>query len=320
MTTITEAIRFKVRGGTTAALTALNEVPLARELIVATDTGLTKLGDGATAYNSLPFWTPSGVSSFNTRTGNVTLTYSDVTGALGFTPTTASGAVSAVAAAIGTGLAKSNGSALSAAAAGAGGDYVAPGAATGSGLTMATSRLLGRTTAASGAIEEISVGSGLTLASGTLSAGAIVIGQSAVAQSVTGTTTETTLATITIPAGLMGANGRIEIETLWSFTNSANNKIMRTKFGGTSYSAVTATTRASFRTSAFVANRNATNSQVGGQNGGIGTELGPYGTGTGSPTTTAIDTTSAVNITLTAQLANTGETITLEAYSVKLFK
>jgi hypothetical protein len=36
-------------------------------------------------------------------------------------------------------------------------------------LTMATARLLGRTTAASGAIEEITIGSGLTLVSGVLS-------------------------------------------------------------------------------------------------------------------------------------------------------
>lgn len=37
-------------------------------------------------------------------------------------------------------------------------------------LTMATSRLLGRTTAGTGAAEEISVGSGLSLSAGTLSA------------------------------------------------------------------------------------------------------------------------------------------------------
>ena len=47
---------------------------------------------------------------------------------------------------------------------------VSTGAITGSGLTMATSRLLGRTTALSGAVEEISVGTGLTLSGGTLSA------------------------------------------------------------------------------------------------------------------------------------------------------
>lgn len=47
---------------------------------------------------------------------------------------------------------------------------VSTGAITGSGLTMATARLLGRSTASSGAVEEISVGSGLSLSAGTLSA------------------------------------------------------------------------------------------------------------------------------------------------------
>ena len=44
------------------------------------------------------------------------------------------------------------------------------GAYTAAGMTMATARLLGRTTASSGAVEEISIGSGLTLSAGSLSA------------------------------------------------------------------------------------------------------------------------------------------------------
>lgn len=52
-----------------------------------------------------------------------------------------------------------------------GGSLAAGGAIGSSGLTMNTSRLLGRTTAGSGAVEEISVGTGLTLSAGTLSAG-----------------------------------------------------------------------------------------------------------------------------------------------------
>ena len=68
-----------------------------------------------------------------------------------------------------TGVLKGNGtSAFTAAVAGT--DYVAPGAVTSSGLTMATARILGRTTAATGAIEEISVGTGLSLSAGVLSA------------------------------------------------------------------------------------------------------------------------------------------------------
>jgi hypothetical protein len=64
------------------------------------------------------------------------------------------------------------------------GTVVLPGTATNSGLTMSTARLLGRTTASSGAVEEISVGSGLVLAGGTLSG--------------TGTTTNQT---VTAPTG-----------------------------------------------------------------------------------------------------------------------
>lgn len=44
------------------------------------------------------------------------------------------------------------------------------GAITSSGLTQATARLLGRTTASSGAVEEITVGSGLSLSAGSLTA------------------------------------------------------------------------------------------------------------------------------------------------------
>jgi hypothetical protein len=51
----------------------------------------------------------------------------------------------------------------------AGGMYATAGAATASGLTMATARLLGRTTASTGAIEEISIGDGLVLSAGVLS-------------------------------------------------------------------------------------------------------------------------------------------------------
>jgi hypothetical protein len=46
----------------------------------------------------------------------------------------------------------------------------ATGAITGSGLTMATARILGRSTTATGAVEEITVGSGLSLTGGTLTA------------------------------------------------------------------------------------------------------------------------------------------------------
>jgi hypothetical protein len=139
--------------------------------------------------------------------------------------------------------------------------------------------------------------------------------QSAVAASVTGTTSETTLASVTIPAGAMGANGQIEIVEFWSHTNSANNKILKTKFGGQSIMAVTNTTTATQQTYHRVGNRNNASSQV---------VFGPFSTGgsgntSNAVTTLAVNTGSDVVIDFTGQLANTGETITLESYIIKVF-
>ena len=53
----------------------------------------------------------------------------------------------------------------------------ASGPVTGSGLTMATARLLGRSTADTGAVEEISVGTGLSLTGGTLTTAAVTYSQ-----------------------------------------------------------------------------------------------------------------------------------------------
>ena len=45
----------KNRRGTAAVLAEVNEVPLAGELIIETDTRKIKIGDGVTPYNSLEY-------------------------------------------------------------------------------------------------------------------------------------------------------------------------------------------------------------------------------------------------------------------------
>ena len=65
-----------------------------------------------------------------------------------------------------TGMVAGDGTSLFEAIAGT--DYVAPGLVTTSGLTVATSRILGRTSALTGAVEEITIGTGLTLSGGSL--------------------------------------------------------------------------------------------------------------------------------------------------------
>lgn len=65
--------RFLCRGGMAADLAAVNEIPLAREIVVEVDTGRMKLGDGVKRYNQLLYFGGGGVISVNARTGVVTL-------------------------------------------------------------------------------------------------------------------------------------------------------------------------------------------------------------------------------------------------------
>lgn len=58
MTTIT--LRFALRRGVAADLATVDEVPLQGELVVESDTGKAKLGDGTTSWNALPYWTLGG--------------------------------------------------------------------------------------------------------------------------------------------------------------------------------------------------------------------------------------------------------------------
>jgi hypothetical protein len=79
---------IRPRGDTAANWTAANPILLSKEIGLETDTRKWKVGDGTTAWNSLAYYNsvPAGVSTFNTRTGDITLSSGDVTTALTFTP------------------------------------------------------------------------------------------------------------------------------------------------------------------------------------------------------------------------------------------
>ena len=123
-----------------------------------------------------------------------------------------------------TGVVKGNGTALSAATAAT--DYVAPSAyASVNGLTMATARLLGRTTASTGAAEEISVTGGLTLSGGTLT------GTSGTVTSVTGTapvvSSGGTTPAISMPKATTSVDGYLS-STDWTTFNSKGSGTVTT--------------------------------------------------------------------------------------------
>lgn len=155
---------------------------------------------------------------------------------------------------------------------------------------------------------------GAPIIPGTTPPSGLVLAQSAVAASVTGTTNETTLATIAIPAGAMGVNGSLRITTLWTTTNSANNKNLRVKLGATAFTDIALTTTAAGQFQTHIRNRGAPNSQVAFI---VGSGF-PFASSAGSPFPGAIDTAVSQTLALTGQLANTGETITLEAYTVEI--
>lgn len=146
------------------------------------------------------------------------------------------------------------------------------------------------------------------------------VGQSAVQVSHTGDTSEFVLATVTIPANTLGKNGRIEIWANFGNNNSGNNKTYRIRWGasgagtgGTQIWTGSNTTNVTHAVPAGVANRNATNSQV-----VIGGQAANGWSGSTTLVTAAIDTTAATEVTFTGQLANSGDNVTIEAYSVRV--
>ena len=127
------------------------------------------------------------------------------------------------------------------------------------------------------------------------------------AVALTGTTVETTLVTITIPAGLIGSNGKVKLYPLWSTTNNANTKTLRVKFPfGTIYTAIASST---VHVSGLVIIRNLGSESVQRVSSGM---LAGLGGTTSSIASTTVDTSAATTITITGQLAVGTDTLTLE--------
>ena len=146
-----------------------------------------------------------------------------------------------------------------------------------------------------------------------------VLAKSGAAVAAPADTSENALATITVPANVMGTNGVLRIRFFFTYTNNANSKTLRLRYssisGGTPIAVARTTQLASFF-EVQIANRNATNSQV---HTGI---TGTHGDGTittySGVSTTAVDTTAATTLVITAEKATGTDTVTLESYSVEL--
>lgn len=149
--------------------------------------------------------------------------------------------------------------------------------------------------------------------------GTRVLAKSGAAVSGAADTNENTLATITVPAGALGANGQLRVRAHFTQTNSGNNKTYRFRFSGAAGTvlATTVSGAADFNTFDFaIANQNATNAQRSFGHGAYNADTPVVADGTN--TTAAIDTTAQTTLVITGQKASAGETITLQAYTVEI--
>lgn len=145
--------------------------------------------------------------------------------------------------------------------------------------------------------------------------GEVTLAQSGAAIDMTGASTEQIMATYTLPGGLMTPWSQLEIIVLWSFTNSANTKILRVRLSSADpYFYFAGTTTASVQNICVIRSNNSISAQKG---FGIGTG-GVSGLGSLSASLSAFNRNLAndSDIILTGQLANSSETITIEAYSI----
>lgn len=149
-----------------------------------------------------------------------------------------------------------------------------------------------------------------------------VIAQSAAAVALTGTLVETVLASVTIPGGTIGANGRVRISHAWSNNNNGNSKTRSIRFGtsvgitGTQYTSVSPTTQICHYNEHMISNRNSEASQIG--NVPVSATGGP-GAFNSAAVVSTVNTANDSVICFTGLLTSAGDTITLEHYLVEVF-
>lgn len=145
--------------------------------------------------------------------------------------------------------------------------------------------------------------------------GGITVAQSGASVAHTGTAVKTTLATITIPAGMLGSNGSVEVECEWSNTNSANDKTLGLELNAAGGLSLLATTGVLHGMKWRIQNGNATNVQ----------KVSLRVTEAAAVVFTAAandaeDTTAPLVLTITGTLETDSETMTLLWYTARVVR
>lgn len=140
-----------------------------------------------------------------------------------------------------------------------------------------------------------------------------VLAGSAVASSCVSSAVDEELYTLNIFAGTLGVNSILQIEPLWTFASSANNKILKVVIGGTTVYTATRTTSVKEAPLIVLANRNALNSQIQPYDNAYVTA------GSGTPATYSIDFSVNQTLQIIGQRANSGDALTLEYFRILHF-
>ena len=134
--------------------------------------------------------------------------------------------------------------------------------------------------------------------------------------SLTGTTTETTLATIPIKGGVLGVSGKLRFYILGTVTNNANTKVFRLKHAATTLWQLAYTTAVGVTAQILFLNKNSESAQVtalfntAGLGGGTASAITP----------SSIDTAADFSLTFTGQLANSADSISVTAIFAEIMQ
>lgn len=147
----------------------------------------------------------------------------------------------------------------------------------------------------------------------------VTLAQSGVAALSVNSTSEQALATISIPATMMGINGALYVTALWTLTNNANAKALRVRLGGlagTEFQNLAGASLVTVSAALRIQNRGSLASQVGASVG-----MNAFGaTSTAAVVTGTINTAADQDLVISAQKATGTDTATLEAYTVQIVR
>lgn len=131
----------------------------------------------------------------------------------------------------------------------------------------------------------------------------------------TGTTVETTVYTVPVPAGLLGPSGRLEFDSAWTNTANGTTKLAPIRINGTLIRSISSGSNLYTDSKCILRAAGSTSSQF---TTGTTTVYSPYYVSTVAALATTFDTTAPLTITATLQLASAADTITLQAFSITL--